>query len=305
MPPIAMSRLPAPPLPPWLHRELPFERRYLVPVGEHRMHVMETGEGRPVLMVHGNPTWGFLYRKVAAVLHDLDLTEQLRLVVPDLIGLGFSDKPAASAHTLENHGRWMGALVETLNLRDIILVVQDWGGPIGVLGAAERMAGLVVLNTVLSEPKPGFRPTAFHRFAATPGVSRVAFQLLGFPQNAMWAAQADRRSIRGQTARAYRYPLRHLTQRAAPLALARMVPNSHQHPSIPALRRVREKVQAFRGPAAIVWGERDPVLGGARGWIQKLLPQAAYTGTGAGHFLQEEVPGAIAEAIASVQQQLR
>ena len=98
-------------------------------------------------------------------------------------------------------------------------------------------------------------------------------------------------------ARAYRFPLRGLAQNAAPLALARMVPNSLAHPSIEPLRRCQELIEGHRGPAAIVWGDRDPVLGRVRSWIEKLLPNARVTRTSAGHFLQEEVPAEIADAI--------
>jgi cis-3-alkyl-4-acyloxetan-2-one decarboxylase len=297
-----VDKLSPPALPPWLARMLPFER-YLVDVGEHRVHVMETGAGRPVLMLHGNPTWGFLYRKVASELAG----EPLRLVMPDLVGLGLSDKPRSlAAHTLENHGRWMAALIERLDLRDLVFVGQDWGGPIGLRALAEtgRMAGLVVMNTVVGPPRPGFRPTAFHRFANAPVVSDVAFRLLGAPQIALHTAQGDRSSIRGDVARAYRWPLRRVADRAAPLALARMVPAALDHPSVASLRVCQDLVERFEGPSAIVWGDRDPVLGRVRSWIEKLLPRAEVTRTEAGHFLQEEVPGPIAAAIRGVVKKL-
>jgi len=297
-----MDKIPAPALPPWLERMLPFER-YLVDLGEHRVHVMETGQGRPVLMLHGNPTWGFLYRKVAAELAG----EPLRLIMPDLVGLGLSDKPRElEAHTLEDHGRWMAALIERLDLPDLVFVGQDWGGPIGLraLATTGRMAGLVVMNTVVGPPRPGFRPAAFHRFARMPVVSDVAFRLLPFPQIALFTAQGDKASIRGEVARAYRFPLRRIEDRAAPLALARMVPDSPEHPSIAPLRVCQALVEGFGGPSAIVWGERDPILGRVRSWIERLLPRAEVTRTQAGHFLQEEVPGAIAAAIRGVAGQL-
>jgi haloalkane dehalogenase len=104
----------------------------------------------------------------------------------------------------------------------------------------------------------------------------------------------------GDVARAYRFPLRGLAQNAAPLALARMVPNRPTHPSIEPLRRCQELIESYSGPAAIVWGDRDPVLGRVRSWIEKLLPKARVTRTRAGHFLQEEVPGEIADAIGFV-----
>lgn len=278
---------------------LPFER-YTALADGHSLHVMEAGQGQPVLCVHGNPTWGFLYRKVAAALGE----GSHRVVMPDLVGLGLSDKPrSARAHTLENHIRWLGALVDELDLRDVILVVQDWGGPIGLGAFAERenrLAGLVILNTVVGPPRPGFRPTAFHRFARAPLISDLAFRALGFPQVALHRAQGDPQSISGEVARAYRWPLRRFSDRMAPLALARMVPDSLVHPSIPALERCQDLVQRFRGPTAIVWGDRDPVLGRVRRHVEKLLPEAAVTVTEAGHFLQEEVPDEIARAVISV-----
>ena len=294
-----MLRLAPPPLPEFIARSLPFER-YATLADGHQLHVMESGRGLPVLCVHGNPTWGFLYRKVAAEL----VGQPLRVIMPDLVGLGLSDKPRSPrAHTLDNHIRWLGALVDALDLRQVILVVQDWGGPIGLGAFAERsdrLAGIVILNTVVGPPRPGFRPTAFHRFARAPLLSDLAFRGLGFPQVALDRAQGDRHSIRGDVARAYRFPLQRFADRVAPLALARMVPDSLSHPSIPALERCQSLVTGFRGPTAIVWGDRDPVLGRVRRHVEKLLPSAPVTVTRAGHFLQEEVPGEIAAAIVSV-----
>jgi len=293
-------------LPAWLEEMLPpGARRSMIGVGadggDPSMHVMEWGSGRPVLMLHGNPSWGFLYRKVVDALRG---DPGLRLVVPDLIGLGLSDKPRdPAAHTIPHHGAWLAAMIEALDLRDLILVVQDWGGAIGLHAMHQlpgRLAGLVVLNTVLGPPRPGFRPTAFHRFARLPLISDVAFRGLGLVEAGMALAQGDRSSIRGRVARAYRWPLRRLRDRTAPLALARMVPDSLEHWSIAPLRECEAVVTGFRGPAAIVWGDRDPVLGKVRKRCETLLPSAEVTRTRAGHFLQEEVPDEIAAAIRSV-----
>jgi cis-3-alkyl-4-acyloxetan-2-one decarboxylase len=288
------------PIPDWIERQLPpGARRRLVDVGGARMHVMEWGEGRPVLLQHGNPTWGFLYRKVVGALGDAPL----RLVVPDLVGLGFSDKPGAEAHTLDNHARWLGALLDELKLRELVFVAHDWGGPIGLRALADRpglLTGLVVLNTVVSPPRPGFRPSAFHRLARAPILSTILFRGLGFPQRALHRVQGDPASIRGDVARAYRYPLRGWSRNAAPLALARMVPDSMSHPSIEPLRHCQQVVERFEGPAAVVWGDRDPILGRVRTWIEKLLSRARVTRTEAGHFLQEEVPSEIAAAVRAV-----
>ena len=106
--------------------------------------------------------------------------------------------------------------------------------------------------------------------------------------------------MRGKVGKAYRYPLRRLRDNVAPLALARMVPNTPSHPSMEPLTRCQQYVDAFEGPAAIVWGAKDPVLGKVRSWMQQCFPQADCVVTGAGHFLQEEVPGPIADAVRKV-----
>jgi len=293
-----VERLPAPELPRFILEQLPPGiERYLVQVGVHRMHVMEAGAGRPVVMLHGNPTWGFLWRRVATELEGAPL----RLILPDLVGLGFSDKPRdPREHRLDAHARWFGSLLDTLALDGPVIVLHDWGGPIGLRALAERpglASGLVLLNTVVGPPRPGFRPTAFHRFARLPLVSDVAFRLLGFPQNALHRVQGDPNSLRGDVARAYRHPLRRVRDNVAPLALSRMVPDRPGHPSLEPLARCQAFVQAWPGPCAVVWGDRDPILGRVRSHIERLLPRARVTPTEAGHFLQEEVPREIAAAI--------
>jgi haloalkane dehalogenase len=298
-----MADLSAPALPDWLAAMLPpGGRRRLVDVGGARMHVAEWGQGLPVVMLHGNPSWGFLWRKVVAELQAAKV--RLRLIVPDLVGLGLSDKPRdPTVHTIERHGQWLGALLDQLAPDDVVLAAQDWGGPIGLWALAERqerLRGLVICNTVVGPPRPGFKPTAFHRFARLPVVADTVFRWAGFPQNTMTLVQGDRTSILGKVSRAYRWPLRHIADRVAPLALARMVPDSFQHPSIAALEKAQTVVESFRGPRAIVWGDRDPVLGSVRRHVERLMPGALVTRTRAGHFLQEEVPRDIASAIAEV-----
>ena len=299
-----MEKLPAPELPPWIAKEVPFTR-YRIAVGDGlHMHVMETGRGRPVLMVHGNPTWGFLYRKVAMRLQG----QRLRVIMPDLIGFGFSDKPRDfSMHTIRNHSKWLGSLIDQLDLDDLILVCQDWGGAIGVhpfTSRRDRLGGMVVLNTVLDAPSPGFKPTAFHRFSHVPLISDFVFRVLPLPQAALHMAQGDKSTIRGDVARAYRYPLRHMRDRVAPLATARMAVDTMDHPSIPALEECAAFVRSFDGPKAIVWGRCDPILARALKRTKALLGDPPVTETQAGHFLQEEVPDEIAAAVLDVNRRL-
>jgi pimeloyl-ACP methyl ester carboxylesterase len=292
-----------PPLPEWIARQFPVRRAgYVLQEGADAgrlLHFVDQGEpgARPVLLVHGNPTWSFLWRKVIALLPGF------RCVAPDLLGLGLSARlPGLSEHTLERHGAAVAELVSALDLRGVVLVVQDWGGPIGALVAAllpERFSGLVLCNTTVTFPET-FRGTAFHRFARRPLVSDFAFRVLGFPQIALQRAQGDRSSIRGEVARAYRWPLRRWSDRVAPLALARMVPDGPEHPSVPALRRAEAWATSFPGPVALVWGMRDPILARALARHERAFPGAPVTRTEAGHFLQEEVPEEIARAVVDV-----
>jgi haloalkane dehalogenase len=290
-------------MPDRIARLVPFER-FLVEVGGLRLHVMEAGGAPPsaptALLLHGNPVWGFLWRKVAIALEGAGL----RVVMPDLAGLGLSDKPRDPAfHTLERHAALVRDLLEAVAPGPVVLALHDWGGPIGLAAMADlpgRLAGLVLTNTAVLPPRAGHRPTAFHRFANLPLVSDAAFKLLGFPQNVLRLAQADPASIAGDVAFAYRWPLRRIADRVAPLAMARMVPVAETHPSVEGLRRAHEVAAAFGGPGAIVWGDRDPVLGRAFRRAAAVLPGARVVHVPAGHYLQEEAPAPIADAIRDV-----
>ncbi|MBL8945683.1 MAG: alpha/beta fold hydrolase, partial [Myxococcales bacterium] len=254
-------------------------------------------DAEAVFLVHGNPTWSLLWRKVMLGL------PHRRCVAPDLLGFGLSSKPRRiEEHSVDGHADALCELIEALQLRRVLLVGQDWGGPLcAAIGARmpERVRGLVLGNTsVLVPERP--RGTWFHRFARLPGVSEVAFIGLGLPQRAMWTMQHDRGSIGGRVAAAYRWPLRRLADRTGPLALARMVPDDLRHPSIDALRRGQRWVEGFTGPMALVWGTNDPILGRALPRHRAAFPRAVVTVTAAGHFLQEEVPDVLAAAIDGV-----
>lgn len=290
----APERLPAPFLPDWLAAQVPFDR-YVIELSDGmRAHVMEQGEGRPILLFHGNPTWGYLYRKIAQELAG----EPLRLIMPDLMGLGFSDRVPVDRFTLRDHIGWMSELIEHLDLDDVLAVVQDWGGPIGLGALAQHdnlMTGLVVCNTVIGPPKPGFRPTWFHRVFGNPLIGGIA-GWLGLVEKNMARAQADPDSISGTVRDSYLYPLRQHGNDAV-IDLVRMVPDTMEHPSVAPLRDVGDFAESYDGPAAVVWGKRDPVLGRLLRRVSRALPQAEVTVTEAGHFLQEEVPAEIADAI--------
>ena len=290
----------APPLPTWLESQLPFGRKTATVKGRS-VHFVDEGpvEGPVALLVHGNPTWSYLWRKVIRILDG-----RVRVVAPDLVGLGLSEKPrSVSEHRLEMHVATILALVEELDLRDVVLVGQDWGGPVvGGVGARapDRVKGLVFGNTAVFTPRRPLRPTAFHRFSHVPVVSDALFRITGFPLQVLHLSQGDRRSIGPRERRAYRWPLRRMADRVAPLALARMVPNADDHPTLAVLDEIDAWLRTWKGPAALVWGTKDPILGRALRRMREVLPRATVEETGAGHFLQEEVPEPLAEAIVRV-----
>ena len=290
---------PPPPLPPWLEEQLPFNRRVFAD-GEHTIHFIDEGDGPPVLLQHGNPTWCYLWRKVIHFLTE----ENVRIIAPDLVGLGLSSKPRDLAiHSLDFHADRIGALVQALDLRDLTIAGQDWGGPIVSVMAArnsERVRAAVFANTAIRVPSRKPRRTPFHRFSHLPVVSDLFFRVFNFPLPILGLVQGDRSSIGPVERRAYRWPLRTIRDRTAPLALARLVPASLDDPTIANLREVEQWVQSFTGPVRLVWGMRDPILKRAVWGARKLFPEAEVTETDAGHFLQEEVPEELAKAIIQV-----
>lgn len=291
----------APRLPAWIAAELPYERRMVMANG-HRIHAIDDGprDAPVVVLFHGNPMWSFLWRKVIRAVRDQG-GAHLRIVAPDLLGFGLSDKPPRTTdHTVTLHVDTMVAALDALGVQPAMLVGQDWGGPIAA-GVARAFAlrgtpptALFFLNTSVLPPKRPFRATWFHRFANRPVLSDIAFKGLLFPVPTLRSVQGDPSSLGLRALSAYAWPIRHLTDRAGPLGLARMVPPHEGHPSLPALDAIGTWVEGWKGPIALLWGERDPILGRAFQRHRDAFPHALVEATRAGHFLQEEVPDRIA-----------
>jgi len=288
-----------PPLPDWLSQEFPFRRR-MYRDGRWPMHFVDEGQGPVVLLQHGNPTWSFLWRKVIRLLADANV----RVIAPDMVGLGLSAKPREiGLHSLRFHASNLSRLVQALDLNDMTIVGQDWGGPIVGLMAyyhPERVTGAVFANTGLFAPRKKRPLSLFHFLAHLPLVSDVLFRGLNFPLPFIHRVQGDPASIGRFEKRAYRWPLKALRDRTAPLALTRLVATGPDHPTSHYMRKARDWGETFTGPVRLVWGLKDPILGRALKNMRALFPGAMVTETPAGHFLQEEVPEALAEAILAV-----
>ncbi len=197
----------------------------------------------------------------------------------------------------------MAEFFSTIKEEKIGLVVHDWGGMIGIAGAmkaGKKIDGLVVMNTAITAPKDGFKPTWFHSLSQIPLVSSLVFRGLNFPLSFLNRFAHVPGSFDSQSMKAYKYPLRKFRDNCGPLALARMVPNSMQHPSVPIEQEIEMYLGSYEGKAQIVWGMNDPVMWKLRRRTSRLLPQAKVVKTDAGHFVQEETPREVIQAIKEV-----
>ena len=285
-------------IPEWILRRLPYNH-YSINVNGKNMHVMEKGKGKPIVLVHGNPMWGYLYKKVLDQIN----SSEVRLIVPDLIGFGFSDKIGINEHSLEAHTEWMASFFKTIEEESIGLVIHDWGGMIGVAGAmraGKKIDGLVIMNTSVTAPKDGFTPTWFHSLSQLPVISDLLFRVFNFPLSALKKFEGIPGSYSKEDLKIYKYPFRKFKDNVGPLALARMVPNNMKHPSVPIEKEVEEFLKSYKGPAEIVWGVNDPVMWKLRRRTQRLLPQAKTVKTDAGHFVQQESSEEVVESIKKI-----
>lgn len=279
-------------------------KSYLVEVEPGiKIHVLEVGQGFPVYMQHGNPTSAFLYRKVADRLP----ADQFRMVMPTMVGLGFSSKVPASQHTLENHIRWMKAALEQIGVSEAIYVGQDWGGPVGMgvlARSPDALKGAVVMNTGFNAPTEASDLSSAHAMVKTPIVGELALEVFGSIFDRLPEAQGDPTSMPPAVLELYGKPVLESGNAKAPVALMRMVPDGPDHPSAQQMREIETYVAGLDVPVEIVWGTNDPILGPGLQVMRQNFPDAPVTETEAGHFLQEEVPGEIADAILRVANQI-
>jgi haloalkane dehalogenase len=269
-----------------------------------KVHMLEVGEGYPIFMQHGNPTSGFLYRKV---IEHLPL-DRVRVIMPTLVGLGFSSKVPVSMHTAANHNRWINAALRQLKLDQVIYIGQDWGGPIGVGALALSpglVKGIVIMNTAIRVTEVKTRLSKIHDLMKTPIVGEFLGNVRNLIFRGLHRPQNDPASMPQEVKDLYARPVRESGNHKAPLAMMRMVPDGPDHPSTPVMRELVAYVRSLDVPVEIVWGIHDPILGGAMPAMLENFPDARVTETPAGHFLQEEVPDVIAAAVLRVLDEVR
>ncbi len=250
-----------------------------------RMACVEAGppDGRPVLLLHGEPTWSFLWRKTIAVLAEAGH----RVLAPDLIGFGRSDKPLdVAAHSYSAHVGWLRALLDEIGLDDLGLVCQDWGGLLGlrILGEQpDRFRAVVAANTGLPNGHP--MPPAFYAWRA-------------------YAARATKldpgrvvdlgtvRPLDPAVRAAFNAPFPDERFLAGPRAMPALVPTSFRDPEAAVNRAAWHGLRRFSGPFVTAFSNRDPItVGGGlilRTFVRGAKGQTHVTIRGAGHFLQED-----------------
>lgn len=275
----------------------PFEPRYQRVADDVRLHHVEEGTGQPVLLLHGNPTWSYLYRRFLPPLAEAGF----RAIAVDHMGFGRSDRPHGhERYTMRSHVDNLLAFIRGLDLREITLVMQDWGGPIGFGAAVEepdRVARLVIMNTGVGV-FPSGTTMPFHE----PFRQRGLGEILGLGANlfveAMFGGMRPE-SATPVVAEAYRAPFPDYHSRVPILAFARDVPVGHEHPTAAYMHEVAEKVSSLRRPTLVVWAMRDRVFPPflLQVWRQ-LYPHADVVELpDARHYLQEDEPEAITERL--------
>lgn len=273
--------------------------------GAGRMHYVDEGsrDGRPVVLLHGNPTWGYLYRRIVPPL----VSAGNRVIVPDHLGFGRSDKPREpTLYEVSRHARRLEILLESLDLNGAVLAAHDWGGPIGLRWATrhpERVDGLFLVNTMAHE----FRGSRFSggrvrvplpaplRILRAPVIGELLVQGLDAFKPLMFRLAIERgEPLPPAAQRAYRAVHAGWSERAAMLMFARQVPVGEGG----SVNRMNAEIEAglrrhFNAkPAHIVWGMKDRVLLPSYiEWWEDTLSRAEVTRIqDAGHFVQEDAP---------------
>ncbi len=238
-------------------------------------------DGPAVWLMHGEPTWGFLWRKVLPPLLDAGY----RCIVPDLVGFGRSDKPEhVDSYTYDAHTAWMAALLEHLDLRDAALVVHDWGGPIGMrlfVEHPERFARIAILDTgfFTGEQRMTDAWKAFRDFMERTDDLPIGFLVNGGCQT----------ELAPEVIAAYEAPFPTMASKGAARAFPLILPTQPDDPGAAEGRAVRDAMVADDRPKLLLWADADPIIPLTAGEkMAELLGAPLEVVPGAAHFLQED-----------------
>ena len=266
--------------------------------GRLKMAYVEAGppDGETVLLLHGEPSWSFLYRHVMHVLADAGL----HTVAPDLVGFGRSDKPAKQAdHSYARHVEWVRAVAfDVLDLQDVTLVGQDWGGLIGLRLAAEnpdRFSRLVAANTGLPTGDQSMPEVWWH--------FREAVERADSLDVSRFVQAGCRSELSMEVRAAYDAPFPDETFMAGPRAMPTLVPTAPDDPATEANRRAWEGLTRWHEPFLVAFSDGDPITGPMAPVLRRAVPGAHGLDhpviEGAGHFLQEDAGERLGAVVAA------
>lgn len=279
--------------PDWINAELyPYEPHWHeLPAG--RMHYLDEGSGRPILFLHGNPTWSFMYREAIDVLSD-----RHRCVAPDYLGFGLSEKPADFGYRPWQHARAIRDLIDSLRLRDFHLVVHDWGGPIGtsiVQAARDRVHSMTVLNSWMWPLNSSLRAQLFSRFLGS-WLGGYLIKRWGLFENWLMPRGVHQRDrFNGPVHNHYVKPFDQPERRKG----------IHQFPA-DLLRAGKWLMNLWENrrtledlPVLLAWGRRDPVFGedDLERWRRVFNDSSVRDYPDASHYVMEDRGGDVATAI--------
>ncbi len=263
----------------------PFNSHYL-DIGGVRMHYVDEGGGPVVLLLHGNPTWSFYYRELIKGLRD-----HYRVIAPDHIGCGLSDKPQDYPYTLATHISNLERLVDHLGLINITLVGHDWGGAIGFGWAArhpDRVKQLVLFNTAAFFGRMPFRI----RICRWPFVGDILIRRLNlFARSAIHMACRRQERMTPEVKRGYLLPYGNYADRIGVHRFVRDIPISRSVPSHSVLESIEAALPQFRDRRmAIFWGGKDFCFNDAflRGWVERFPRAEIHRFPDAGHYVVED-----------------
>ncbi|MCH9033168.1 MAG: alpha/beta fold hydrolase [Planctomycetes bacterium] len=263
----------------------PFKSNYLTVEGR-RLHYVDEGAGPVVLMLHGNPTWSFYYRDLIKGLRD-----GYRVVAPDHMGCGLSDKPQDYPYTLATHIANLATLIDHLELADITLAVHDWGGAIGfgwAMQHPELVRRLVLFNTAAF---PGPCPLRI-RMCRWPVFGDVAIRAFNaFARGAVLTACKKRDRMTPLVKRGYLLPYDSWTTRIANLRFVRDIPLRSTHPTYPLIKKIEASLTQYRDlPTLICWGGRDFCFHDwyLEEWRRRLPGAEVHRFDDAGHYVVED-----------------
>ncbi|MFQ5592161.1 MAG: alpha/beta fold hydrolase [Phycisphaerae bacterium] len=263
----------------------PFESHYLDLHG-HRMHYLDEGSGAAILMLHGNPTWSFYYRELVKGLRD-----EFRVIVPDHIGCGLSDKPRDYEYTLATHIANLERLLDHLGLDEAALALHDWGGAIGFglcLRRPELARRFVVFNTAAFL---GPCPRRI-RLCGLPWVGELLVQRLNaFARCALHMACAKRERLTEAVKRGYLLPYDCPAHRLATLRFVRDIPLAPRVPSYQIVKRIEASLARFADrQVMLIWGAKDFLFNDwyLGEWVARFPEAAVHRFEDAGHYVVED-----------------